>query len=30
MGVLFLLLSLVAAWGVRRLEARLKLYGGKR
>ncbi|BAO68786.1 ectoine/hydroxyectoine ABC transporter permease subunit EhuD [Bordetella bronchiseptica] len=29
-GVLFLLLSLVAAWGVRRLEARLKLYGGKR
>lgn len=29
-GVLFLVLSLVAAWAVRRLEARLKLYGGKR
>lgn len=29
-GVLFLALSLVAAWGVRGLEARLQRYGGKR
>jgi len=29
-GVLFLVLSLVAAWGVRGLEARLQRYGGKR
>lgn len=29
-GVLFLLLSLVAAWGVRRLEAWLKKFGGSR
>lgn len=29
-GVLFLALSLVAAWGVRGLEARLQKYGGKR
>ncbi|OAE53543.1 ectoine/hydroxyectoine ABC transporter permease subunit EhuD [Achromobacter insolitus] len=28
-GVLFLALSLVAAWGVRGLEARLQRYGGK-
>ncbi|AXA78556.1 MULTISPECIES: ectoine/hydroxyectoine ABC transporter permease subunit EhuD [Achromobacter] len=29
-GVLFLALSLIAAWGVRGLEARLQRYGGKR
>jgi len=29
-GLLFLALSLVAAWGVRGLEARLQRYGGKR
>ncbi|MBD9419361.1 ectoine/hydroxyectoine ABC transporter permease subunit EhuD [Achromobacter sp. ACM04] len=29
-GLLFLVLSLVAAWGVRGLEARLQRYGGKR
>jgi len=29
-GVLFLLLSLVAAWGVRRLESWLKQFGGTR
>ncbi|MDQ2140952.1 ectoine/hydroxyectoine ABC transporter permease subunit EhuD [Alcaligenaceae bacterium B3P038] len=29
-GIMFLLLSLVAAWGVRRLEHRLARYGGKR
>ncbi|CAM4099976.1 ectoine/hydroxyectoine ABC transporter permease subunit EhuD [Bordetella muralis] len=29
-GVLFLLLSLIAAWGVRRLEAWLKKFGGSR
>lgn len=29
-GVLFLALSLVAAWGVRGLETRLQRYGGKR
>ncbi|WP_251863386.1 ectoine/hydroxyectoine ABC transporter permease subunit EhuD [Achromobacter sp. Marseille-Q4962] len=29
-GALFLVLSLIAAWGVRRLEARLQRYGGKR
>ena len=29
-GVMFLLLSLAAAWGVRRLEHRLARYGGKR
>ncbi|CAB3629259.1 L-cystine transport system permease protein YecS [Achromobacter pulmonis] len=29
-GALFLALSLVAAWGVRGLEARLQRYGGKR
>jgi len=29
-GVLFLLLSLIAAWGVRRLEAWLKKFGGTR
>lgn len=29
-GVLFLALSLAAAWGVRGLEARLQRYGGKR
>ena len=29
-GLLFLALSLVAAWGVRGLEARLQQYGGKR
>ena len=29
-GVMFLLLSLVAAWGVRRLEAWLKQFGGTR
>lgn len=29
-GLLFLALSLAAAWGVRRLEARLQRYGGKR
>ncbi|CAB3682008.1 ectoine/hydroxyectoine ABC transporter permease subunit EhuD [Achromobacter kerstersii] len=29
-GVLFLAMSLVAAWGVRGLEARLQRYGGKR
>ena len=29
-GVLFLALSLIAAWGVRGLEARLHRYGGKR
>lgn len=29
-GVLFLLLSLLAAWGVRRLEAWLKKFGGSR
>ncbi|MBB1626612.1 ectoine/hydroxyectoine ABC transporter permease subunit EhuD [Achromobacter sp. UMC71] len=29
-GALFLVLSLIAAWGVRGLEARLQRYGGKR
>lgn len=29
-GIMFLLLSLAAAWGVRRLEHRLARYGGKR
>ncbi|SAI56549.1 binding-protein-dependent transport system inner membrane protein [Bordetella ansorpii] len=29
-GVMFLVLSLAAAWGVRRVEGRLKLIGGKR
>ncbi|MFY2058265.1 ectoine/hydroxyectoine ABC transporter permease subunit EhuD [Achromobacter xylosoxidans] len=29
-GVLFLALSLIAAWGVRGLDARLQRYGGKR
>lgn len=29
-GVLFLALSLIAAWGMRGLEARLQRYGGKR
>ena len=29
-GVLFLLLSLIAAWGVRRLEIGLQRFGGKR
>lgn len=29
-GVLFLALSLISAWGVRGLEARLQRYGGKR